>query len=105
MKIQTWFTFVTFAIMTMTPLQASAADAQKGLEHARQRCTTCHVVERGGKGSDQAPAFRTIANDPSRTNATLESWLANPHPPMPNPNLTRIQIDNIVAYIQSLKTP
>ena len=105
MKIEIWFTFVTFAIMTMAPMRVSAADVQKGLEHARQRCTTCHVVEPGGKGSDQAPAFRTIANDPSRTHAKLESWLAHPHPPMPNPNLTRFQIDNIVAYIQSLKNP
>jgi hypothetical protein len=38
------------------------------------------------------------------TLATL-AWLANPHPPMPNFNLSRTEIDWIVAYLASLRRP
>lgn len=103
MKIESGFAIVAATIISLSPLHVAAADAQLGRDHARQWCTSCHVVESGGKGSDQAPSFPAIANDPNRTRAGLKYWLANPHPPMPNPNLTRIEIDNIVTYIQSLR--
>jgi mono/diheme cytochrome c family protein len=32
----------------------------------------------------------------------VRAWLADPHPPMPNFNLSRQQIDDIVAYLDSL---
>ena len=32
----------------------------------------------------------------------LKGWISNPHPPMPNFNLTRQTVDDLVAYIRSL---
>jgi mono/diheme cytochrome c family protein len=101
MKIATWFIVAAAAILASS--HVSAADARQGHELSRQWCRACHVVELGGKGSDAAPTFHALANDSSRTREGLATWLARPHKPMPNPNLTRIEIDNIVAYILSLK--
>jgi len=33
----------------------------------------------------------------------LTNWLIEPHPPMPNPNLTRVEIRDLAGYILSLK--
>ena len=44
-----------------------------------------------------------IANDPMVTENGLRAWLADPHPPMPKFDLTRIEIDAIIDYITSLK--
>jgi mono/diheme cytochrome c family protein len=32
----------------------------------------------------------------------IRGWLADPHPPMPNLELSRREIEDIVAYLQSL---
>ena len=56
------------------------------------------------RGADTAPPFAAIANDPKRSPDALRAWLARPHPPMPNMNLTRTEISDIVAYLLSLKT-
>jgi mono/diheme cytochrome c family protein len=88
-----------------TPALASAAsaDPDDGLRLARQWCTSCHIVAPRTSGSDAAPTFETIANGPMVTDDGLRAWLGDPHPPMPNFDLTRTEIDAIVAYIKSLK--
>ena len=79
---------------------ARAADSADGRRLARQWCTTCHIVAPGTDGSDAAPPFESVANRPSLTEAGLRAWLTDPHPPMPNLNLGRAEIDAIVAYIK-----
>ena len=44
-----------------------------------------------------------IAKKADRSPETLRAWLTLPHPPMPNPSLTRSEIDDIIAYLNSLK--
>ncbi len=82
---------------------AASADPDEGLRLARQWCTSCHIVAPSTGGSDAAPPFETIANDPMVTEDGLRAWLADPHPPMPKFDLTRTEIDTIIAYIKSLK--
>ncbi|MFN0044317.1 MAG: c-type cytochrome [Alphaproteobacteria bacterium] len=79
-------------------------DARNGRALARSWCTSCHLVEPSGLGSDTAPPFAIIANDAQRSPARLKRWLANPHPPMPNMRLSRNEIDDLVAYLESLKS-
>ncbi|PWC37834.1 c-type cytochrome [Azospirillum sp. TSO35-2] len=89
----------------MPPTAAQAADAAEGRRIAEQWCASCHVVGGQGKGpggTDAAPALATIARDPNRGPDRLRGWLSNPHPPMPNPSLTRADIDNVVAYLNQL---
>lgn len=82
---------------------AAAQDAAAGRALAQQWCTSCHIVVPGADGSDAAPTFAAIANDPNVTERGLRAWLADPHPPMPNLNLSRTEIDNIIAYLKTLR--
>lgn len=93
-------------VMAVTsPVAANAADADRGRAIAQQWCASCHIVAPGQAGADSAPAFASIANDPARSPGALRAWLSNPHPPMPNLALSRGEIDDIVAYLESLRRP
>lgn len=99
-------TMIAAALIAMAfPFAAKAADADHGRVIARQWCSSCHIVEPGQAGADSAPAFATIANDPARKPGALRAWLSNPHPPMPNLALSRGEIDDIVAYLETLRRP
>lgn len=83
---------------------AAAQDAAAGRALAERWCAACHVVvERQGAATDIAPAFSAIAADAGRTDAWLRGWISDPHPPMPDPGLSRAQIDDVVAYLSSLR--
>lgn len=82
---------------------AAAADPEQGRLLAREWCASCHVVEPGGPGTDRAPAFATIADDRTVTADRLRGWLAAPHPPMPDLSLSRLEIESLVSYIESLR--
>jgi mono/diheme cytochrome c family protein len=80
----------------------AAGDAREGQRLAEQWCTSCHVVGQKGRGGDAAPPFIALANNPAKTETYLKGWISNPHPPMPNFNLSRRAINDLVAYIRSL---
>jgi len=84
---------------------AQSVEAKKGYGLAKQWCTSCHIVAPDQDGSDAAPPFDSIANRAEMSSDGLRAWLANPHPPMPNFNLSRAEIDWIVAYLASLRRP
>ena len=91
------------AVLLVTAGDLWAADADAGRRLARQWCVECHVVEPTQESaSDAAPPFESIALDPSKTPEGLRTWLADPHPPMPNLQLSTGEIDDILAYIQTL---
>jgi mono/diheme cytochrome c family protein len=79
----------------------AAGNAAAGHQLAKQWCNTCHVVEESGAGPDTAPPFPVIAQK-RKDRAWVRAWLVSPHPPMPNLNLTRQEIDDVVAYLDSL---
>ena len=60
---------------------------------------------RGGqaRGGDGAPPFAMVADTAAERTDDLRAWLADPHPPMPNLSLTRWEIDDLLAYIESLR--
>jgi len=98
-------------VALMTALLAGAAaspsfaagDAQAGHQLARQWCTGCHVVDDAAQGgSDTAPSFASIAHRRANDQTWLRGWLTSPHPPMPNLNLSRQQIDDVMAYLGTL---
>ena len=80
-----------------------AGDARAGRDMARQWCSSCHVVEPGGRGSDAAPTFAALANRPGAGPERWRTWLANPHPPMPKLQLSRQSIADIADYLSILK--
>ena len=74
-----------------------------GADVAKRWCVACHATGNSAAARDIAPSFIAIANDPNITDGRLRSWLTNPHPPMPNPGLSRIEIENVIAYMASLR--
>ena len=80
----------------------AAGGADAGHKLAQVWCTSCHIVDNSPQGADTAPPFATIA-ERHHDRAWIRAWLISPHPPMPNLNLSRQQIDNVVAYLDSLK--
>jgi mono/diheme cytochrome c family protein len=75
-------------------------DPVEGERLAISTCAGCHggVDAQGG-----APAFVTIAAEPSSTEDSLLSFLDTPHASMPNLILSRADRHNLVAYILSLR--
>lgn len=91
------------AFVLFASAAARAGEAREGYSLARQWCTSCHIVAPNQGGSDAARPFESIANDPNFTEDGIRAWLSDPYPPMPNLNLNRVEIDRIVAYLQSLR--
>jgi len=96
-----WFYLTLLALVTV--LATPAGDAERGHTLAKLWCTGCHTVDANGPAKDTAPSFASIAarNEPDRS----RSFINAPHPPMPNLDLARGQIDDIVAYLASLAPP
>lgn len=95
---------VLFAVIVLSvamPVRAQG-DPEVGRELAQTWCTSCHVVDEEGHGADAGPALPTLLGDGQRTPDELRGWLAAPHPPMPNFDLSRQEIEDIVAYLESL---
>jgi mono/diheme cytochrome c family protein len=79
------------------------ADAAIGESLARQWCSSCHEVGHGRVTSDGAPSFKAVARRPGTTRDSLRNWLSDPHPPMPNLDLARQDIEDLIDYIETLK--
>lgn len=80
----------------------AAGDMDAGRELAESSCSACHAVGSATAGSDSAPSFASIARAKRGDVSWTRAWLLDPHPPMKGIDLTRQQIDDIVAYLRSL---
>jgi len=97
--------WLVWTLALMLPLTAArAADSARGANLAKQWCVSCHVPSAEARtGSDAGPPFALMAADPAYTDARLRGWLAQPHPPMPDFHHSRAEIEDLIAYIRSLK--
>jgi hypothetical protein len=69
---------------------------------AKRWCAACHVVAADQQvGTTQSPAFSTIARKPEFNEAMLALFLLNPHPRMPDMNLSRSEAADLAAYIRT----
>jgi len=79
-----------------------AADVAQGERIARRWCAACHVVSADQqRASADVPSFFDVAR--RRSGQDLRAFLTDPHPRMPDMSLTREEIADLVAYIESLK--
>jgi mono/diheme cytochrome c family protein len=80
-----------------------AADPATGAALARQWCVSCHLLP--GNSAQTAPqgplAFRDIARDKSPEQ--LRVFLIKPHGSMPQLSLSWQEIDDLIAYIETLR--
>ena len=80
-------------------------DAHKGLVYAERVCAECHNVSRSEATSPnrQAPPFKQIADTPGMSVTALTVWSRTSHPTMPNYMIDPADMDDLIAYIVSLR--
>jgi mono/diheme cytochrome c family protein len=93
------------AFMGVHRLAADSRDADKGLAYAERVCSDCHNVLRTDAASPnpQAPAFKKIANTPGMSITALTVWSRTSHPTMPNLVIEPADMQDLIAYILSLR--
>lgn len=99
-------------------LSAFAADLAKGKEHYDKLCASCHGTSGGGDGpvgaalpADQKPrnfqeAKYKVTTDDAKMKAVIkDGGMAHGLSPLmaPQPGLSDSDLDNVVAYVHSLK--
>lgn len=93
---------VAAALLASAQPAQAAGDAVAGRRTADVWCVGCHLVGDEQKaGLADVPPFPTIARE--KTPGAIRAFLFNPHPPMPSFRLTTRDIDDLVAFIESLK--
>jgi mono/diheme cytochrome c family protein len=90
------------ALMAATTAASAEGSAAAGKRLAERWCASCHQIEPRAPAKDVAPPFASLGVQKGKDPGWIRAWLANPHPPMQGINLSRQQIDDIVAYLQSL---
>jgi mono/diheme cytochrome c family protein len=82
-----------------------AEDVAKGRQLAYSLCAQCHLNEGQGEkeGPMGVPGFAAVANRPDQTFGGIVRWLKAVPPMMPNHHLTLDEIDDLAAFIMSLR--
>jgi len=80
---------------------AAAQDAMRGQALAERWCANCHVTDRSGTSTVQQgpPSFSSIG----LTSDQLRTFLTHPHGAMPDFALSRNEIEDVIAYIETLR--
>ncbi len=82
---------------------AFAADPDHGKTLAERWCVNCHLVgPNQPSATTDAPPFASVAKRPDFNESRLAFFLLDPHPKMPNMQLTRDDATDLAAYIASL---
>ena len=96
-----------FAALLWTTSIASAdeADIDRGRALADRLCAVCHLNAGQGEkqGATGVPGFRAIANRADQTRADVVRWLQSAPPMMPNHHLTSDEMEQLAAFILSLR--
>ncbi len=83
---------------------AAHADTAAGERLARQWCANCHVIDGSPRSTtvpQGPPSFRSVAQQLNPDQ--LRTFLTRPHGAMPDLALTRAEIDDLIAYIETLR--
>ena len=97
---------VAAAMLAGGPVAAQrAGDPEAGRRLAEAWCSNCHVIGPGASGpaSDAVPTFPAVARMPSTTAMSLRVFLQTPHSRMPDLQLSNEHMDDVIAYILSLR--
>jgi mono/diheme cytochrome c family protein len=99
------FALALIALTAGSTAAQEVGQPEAGRVLAQQICADCHAVLRGQASSPRAgaPTFERIAAVPRMTAAALTVALRTSHRTMPNIMLEPRELDNVVAYILSLK--
>jgi mono/diheme cytochrome c family protein len=98
------FAFAGLLAILSTAEAQEAGNAEAGHAYAKKVCAECHAVERGETEILNPPSFQNVADSSGITERALAVWLRNPHPNMPDFILPQADMENVIAYIMSLKS-
>lgn len=94
-------------IVFATATAAAAADdlsrSQAGHVYVETYCSKCHSIGAGPSPLEQAPRFKDVAEQSGVTAMSLQAFLQSSHPTMPNIIIEPEDMQNVIAYILSLK--
>jgi len=117
-----WRAFISLQVLTIAGSLAwgqapsdSRDDVRKGRHLALMLCIECHVVSLEQPYAPilnpPAPSFESIASRDRNNAASLRTFLTTTHQGMdrpkgmPHPGLADFQIEQITAYLLSLRSP
>ncbi|WP_186420837.1 cytochrome c [Bosea sp. CS1GBMeth4] len=99
-----------FALCALAGAAPSSAqeigDVAAGRQLASTWCASCHRIS--GRDRDPSrvpPDFGAVAAMPRQTEMSLRVFLQTPHGEMPRYQFSRAELDDIIAYILSLRSP
>jgi mono/diheme cytochrome c family protein len=107
MKVILAITCVCFALIVpaLAQQQGDPPSAERGKALAGRWCGACHLVQLRLTTIDP-PTFTAIANDPKKTPDYIRTFLLSPHKKdMPPIQLTPAQVEDLIAYLGTLKKP
>ena len=78
-------------------------NAQAGYTYAQTYCAKCHAIAGGQSPLADAPRFKDVAEQRGITAMSLQVWLQTSHPTMPNIIIDPKDMQNVIAYIMSLR--
>lgn len=80
-------------------------EVMRGFIYAQENCAQCHAVRAGETASFNplAPTFTEIANTPGMTRIALSAWMHSEHVMMPHYVVDQDRIDDVWAYLATLK--
>ncbi len=95
--------FLLAAAIAVSSPALAAGDAAAGRRTVDTWCGGCHQIADDDKkaGLIDAPPFSDVARQ--RAPEAIRAFLAKPHPPRPQFRLTPKDIDDLAAFIGSLK--
>jgi mono/diheme cytochrome c family protein len=97
---------IALTIAAISTLAAqTTGDSERGREATERACMSCHAASRSGPPglTDLAPDFTSLAALPSTTPVSLHLFLQTPHQRLPSNILSPREINDVVAYIMSLR--
>ncbi|MFZ0207303.1 MAG: c-type cytochrome [Roseiarcus sp.] len=104
-QVRAVFAAASFVVMASScPFPAHAAgDADHGEQLGRRWCAACHIVTGDQtRGTDNVSTFSEIAHIPGLDAAKIALFLRDPHPKMPDMQLSTQEAADLAAYIVSL---
>ena len=104
MKLLSIVAGITASLAATTfALAQEAGDPVAGKRLAEQLCAKCHALPGAVMSGFVAPNLVAVAKMPSTTGLSLHVFLQTPHAKMPNYQFSRAEMDDVIAYILSLK--
>jgi mono/diheme cytochrome c family protein len=95
------------AVVTAQPKMPPTYEelAAEGETLARRLCSSCHAMSgnAGATATAGVPTFGGIASKPGQSAEHLRHIFINPHPPMPDVQLSNPEIERLLTYIDSLR--